>query len=168
MVATTFAVHDRIVASVIFASVTMQMYTPHLYYIISFSDHILLFPRDSTPLHFHVLFVTLSQNEDVGEGGHQMHKRANKSGNGENPAAHHARRASTLMVLARVTGPEPSIKSSVFPVDAIWRYVHMSHVCLVSTFEDFRNNAVVTHSCSLCDKDRAAGRGERCGVNITA
>ena len=74
VVATTFAVHDRIVASVIFASVTMQMYTPHLYYIIYFSDHILLFPRDSTPLHFHVLFVTLSQNEDVGEGGHQMHK----------------------------------------------------------------------------------------------
>lgn len=60
-----------------------------------------------TPRNVHISLEGRPQNADVGESGHQIHKKANKSGNGQNPAAHHARRFNTLLALSRVSGPEP-------------------------------------------------------------
>ena len=41
----------------------------------------------------------------IGEHGHQRHKRANVSGSGRDPAAHHARRVNTLFSLRRLMTP---------------------------------------------------------------
>ncbi|CAB1108042.1 unnamed protein product [Ectocarpus sp. CCAP 1310/34] len=47
------------------------------------------------------------QDANVGEAGHQTHKRSRKSSSNRDPAAHHARRTNTFLALHRLTSPEP-------------------------------------------------------------
>lgn len=47
-----------------------------------------------------------------GEAGHQRHKRANKSGSGRDPAAHHMRRVNTSLALGRCRRSQPWLATS--------------------------------------------------------